>query len=205
MLLAQALASSTADWTPWAPAASAVVAILALLVALSNRNTARRALTLAAQQEERRAARLTVSLHDAASWRSHGGPRWVGLKILAVNPTDREGALVDADLHVAYTLPTGQAMTVKLRHETGGEVFPAEITALELPARLQANGATAGWLMFRLPASLLPEGAGIERYDTLLQDSRGITATVSASVLREVSHEQTPDQQAAEEGAHRRS
>jgi hypothetical protein len=205
MLLAQVLASSASDWTRWVPVASAVVAILALLVALSNRNTARRALALSAQQEERRAARLTVSLDDSASWRLPNAPRWVGMKILAVNPTDRDAALVGADLHITYTLTTGHAMTVKLRHETSGEAFPSKITALDLPARLQANGAVAGWLMFRLPAGLLPHGAGIERYDAVLQDSRRIAATVSASVLQEVSREQTPDDQAAEESTHRPS
>jgi hypothetical protein len=171
---------------------SAVVALLALLVALSNRKTARRALALSVQQEERRAARLTVTLDDSTSWRLPGAPRWVGMKILAVNPTDRDAALVGADLHVAYALPTGCAMTVKVRHEATADAFPADITALDLPVRLQANGAVAGWLMFRLPSDLFPNGAGIDRYDAVLQDSRGISATVSASVLREVNHDQTP-------------
>lgn len=96
-----------------------------------------------------------------------------------------------ADLHVAYTLPTGYATVVKVRHETTGDGFPAEITALELPVHLQANGAVAGWLMFRLPADLFPVGAGIDRYDVVVQDSRDIAETVSASILREVSHGQT--------------
>jgi hypothetical protein len=115
------------------------------------------------------------------------------MKILAVNPTDRDAALVGADLHVAYTLPTGLATAVKVRHETTGDGFPAEITALDLPVHMQANGAVAGWLTFQLPADLFPNGAGIDRYDAVLQDSRGIAETVSASVLREVSHDQTPE------------
>jgi hypothetical protein len=47
-------------------------------------------------------------------------------------------------------------MTVKVRHEATGDAFPADIDALDLPARLQANGAIIGWLTFRLPADLLP-------------------------------------------------
>jgi hypothetical protein len=61
LALAQPSASLDPDWTQWVPLASAAVALLALLVALSNRNTARRALALSQQQEERRAARLTVT------------------------------------------------------------------------------------------------------------------------------------------------
>lgn len=91
MLLAIAPAPSNPDWIQWAPLASAVVALLALVVALSNRNTARPALALSLQQEKRRAARLTVTLDDSASWRRPGAPRWVGMKILAVNPTDLVG------------------------------------------------------------------------------------------------------------------
>lgn len=184
---------TTLEWVQLIPLGSAVIAILALLVAVSNRNTARQALALATQQEERRVARLTVTVDEAVSWRRHEAPRWVGIKILAVNPTDRDAALVGADLHVTYTLRSGHAMTVKLRHETKGEAFPDSVAALDLPARLQANGAVAGWLTFPLPTDLLPAGAGIDRYDAVLQDSRGISATVSASILREVNHEQASD------------
>ncbi|MDG4760496.1 hypothetical protein [Micromonospora sp. WMMD710] len=179
--------------------ASAAVALLALLVTLSNRNTSRRALALSLQQEERRAARLDVTLADSASWRRSGASRWVGIKILAVNPTDRDATIVGAEMHVAYTLPTGYAMTVKVGHRTTGDGFPVDVAALDLPVRLPSNGAVAGWLTFELPVDLFPRGAGIQRYDAVLQDSRGITVTVSASVLREVDHDQASDGQAADE------
>lgn len=205
LALVQPTVSPDPGWTRWLPVASAVVALLALLVSLSNRNTARRALRLSLQQEERRKARLTVTLDDSASWRRPGAPRWVGMKVLAVNPTDRDAALVGADLHVAYTLPSGHAMTVKIRHETTGQAYPSEITALDLPIAVLANGAIAGWLTFRLPADMFPEGAGIDRYDAVLQDSRGITATVSASALREMSHDQTANGQAPDEIGRRSS
>ncbi|WP_157545434.1 hypothetical protein [Hamadaea tsunoensis] len=184
---------STLEWAQLIPLGSAVIAILALLVAVSNRNTARQALALASQQEERRVARLTVTLDEAVSWRRQEASRWVGIKILAVNPTDRDAALVGADLHVTYTLRSGRTMTLKLRHETTGEAFPDGVVAIDLPVRLQANGAVAGWLTFPLPADLFPAGAGIDRYDAVLQDSRGISATVSASILREVNHDQAAD------------
>ncbi|MGC4850564.1 hypothetical protein [Micromonospora inaquosa] len=199
LVLAQPPVSSDSGWTQWVPVASAAVALLALLVALSNRNTSRRALALSMQQEERRAARLDVTLADSASWRRSGASRWVGIKILAVNPTDRDAAIVGAELHIAYTLPTGHAMTVKVGHRTTGDDFPGDVTALDLPVRLESNGAVAGWLTFELPAGLFPHGAGIQRYDAVLQDSRGIAVTVSASVLREVEHDQTSDDQAADE------
>lgn len=185
-------ASSDPGWTGWAPLASVCVALVALLVTLSNRNTARRALALSVQQEERRAARLTVTLDDSASWRMPGAPRWVAMRVLAVNPTDRDATLVGAELHVTYTRRTGETMTVKVRHDTGSDNVPAGVTALDVPVRLQANGAVAGWLTFRLPAELFPDDAGIDRYDAVLQDSRGIAATVTASILREVSHDQPP-------------
>ncbi|MEU7613890.1 hypothetical protein [Micromonospora sp. NPDC049204] len=73
------------------------------------------------------------------------------------------------------------------------------MTALDLPVRLESNGAVAGWLTFELPAGLFPDGSGIQRYDTVLQDSRGIAVTVSASVLPEVEDDQTSDGQEADE------
>jgi hypothetical protein len=199
LVLAQPPVSPDPGWTQWVPVASAAVALLALLVTLSNRNTSRRALALSMQQEERRVARLDVTLADSASWRRSGASRWVGIKILAVNPTDRDAAIVGAELHIAYTLSTGHGMTVKVGHRANGGGFPADVTALDLPARLQSNGAVAGWLTFELPADLFPRGAGIQRYDAVLQDSRGIAVTVSASVLPEVNHDETSDGQAADE------
>ncbi|MEU7613891.1 hypothetical protein [Micromonospora sp. NPDC049204] len=125
LVLAQLPASSDPGWTQGVPVASAAVALLALLVALSNRNTSRRALALSMQQEERRAARLDVTLANSASWRRSGASRWVGFNILAVNPTDRDATIVGADLHIAYTLPSGQTMTVKVGHRITGEGFRA--------------------------------------------------------------------------------
>lgn len=183
----QETASSNVDpWQVWAPGASAVIAAIALLVSLSNRKTAKRALYLSECQEARRAARLDLSLHEAISWRPAGRAcRWIGVRVLAVNPTDRDGSLIAADLHITYTIPGGTVMVVKIPHRADAEAMPESIAPLEVPAPLPGNGAVAGWLMFKVDDALIGDAA-IERYDAVLHDSRGPVEGVQPWVLREI-------------------
>lgn len=173
------------DWRTWVPVASALVAVLALLVTTSSRNTARKALALAQRQEERRLARVDVSLIDGISWRpAERGTRWIGMKVLAVNPTDRDGTLIGADLHVTYTLPSADSIVVKVPPSGAGVTFPDGIVTLEIPVRLPANGAVSGWFMYKVDDAFIP--GPIDRYDAVIRDSRGPVETVQAWVLREV-------------------
>lgn len=184
-VLQQTSAGGEDGWRTWVPVASAIVAVIALLVALSNRATAQRALLLSQQQEDRRTARLDLSLIEGASWRRRSeGHRWIGVHVLAVNPTDRDGAIVTADLHVTYSTPAGSTMVVQVPH-AGGGALPGGINGLEIPAPLASNGAVAGWLLFRLDDGLVGDGS-IDRYDAVVSDSRGPVETVQAWVLREV-------------------
>jgi hypothetical protein len=184
--LQQAVSRDADGWQMWTAVASAVIAAFALLVSFSNRGTAKKALELAERQEERRIARLDLSLIDEISWRPvEGKCRWIGVRVLAVNPTDRDGSLVAADLHVTYTLASGDGVVVKVPHGAAGVKPPEGITALEIPTRLQANGAVTGWLMFKLDDALLADRA-IERYDVVIHDSRGPVATAQAWALREI-------------------
>ncbi len=182
--LAQAAPAGGLGWRTWAPVTSAAIAVLALLVGLSNRRIARRALTLSEHQEQRRIARLQLSYNDAVSWRLAGNPwRWIGVDILAVNPTDRDGAVVSAELHVTYTTSAGTGLVVKLPHDA---TFPSHGASdpLKLPLHLSANGALRGWLGFKLSDDVVSPAA-IQNYAITVKDSRGPIETVVLGVLRE--------------------
>ena len=180
-------ATSGADgWRLWVPAASAVIAGFALMVTISNRRIAKKALRLSERQEERRVARLDISLSEGISWRpARSGSRWVGISILAVNPTDRDGAVITADLHVSYAMASGTGVVVKIPHGAQGVALPEGIVPLDIPTPLPANGAVAGWLVFKIDEGLVPDGR-VQRYDAVLCDSRGPVEAVQAWVLREV-------------------
>ncbi len=176
----------TIDWRLWAAIASALVAFLALILGLANRRTAREALRLSQRQEERRSPRLDLSLLDALSWRPVGTEsRVLGAKILAVNPTDRDGALVEIDLHVTYGSSVGVVTTVKVPHG-GDEVrLPEPMRPLDVPSRLAANDAITGWLAFNLHNELTG-GRPIDRVEIVVRDSRGVVEHLSVWNLREV-------------------
>jgi hypothetical protein len=173
-----------APWTISVAAASAIIALGSLLVSWSNRRTARKALALSERQEERRAARLDVDLIEAVSWRDAdpAGSRWIGVHIRAVNPTDRDGSIIAADLHVTYTTPGGTLLVVKVPNSS--DVRPPMPQPLALPVPLSANGGVQGWLMFELKSGLTGGGA-IDRYSVLLRDGRGISKEVEAWALKE--------------------
>lgn len=185
VLIEEAASQGAAAWRTWVPVVSAAIAALALMVSFSSRSTAKKSLRLSERQEERRAARLDLSLKESISWRPAGdASRWIGMHVLAVNPTDRDGSLVAADLHVTYTL-AGRGVVLKVPHGAEGVILPQGITELDIPIRLQANGAVSGWLMFKLDNALVAE-ADIQRYDAVIRDSRGPEETVQAWVLREI-------------------
>lgn len=187
MLVLQKLSSTSANpWATWAPVASVVIAAFSLFAAIANRKTAKKALKLSQIQEERRTARLDVSLMEAVSWRpSNEAWRLIGMRILAVNPTDRDGSLVSAELNVAYTAGGSRLMVLKIPHAAAVRGMPKHITPLEMPIGLPSNGAIKGWLVFKINDELV-SGAAIEGYDATIRDSRGPTEHIQAWILREI-------------------
>ncbi|MGH3932671.1 MAG: hypothetical protein ACRDTF_22160 [Pseudonocardiaceae bacterium] len=107
------------------------------------------------------------------------------MHVLAVNPTDRDGSLIAADLHITYTIPGGAAMILKIPHDTKGEALPEKIAPLKIPSPIPSNGAVDGWLIFKVDDALIGDAA-IERYDAVLRDSRGPVENVQFWVLREI-------------------
>jgi hypothetical protein len=185
LLAAAAAGPAVPSWLPVAVAGvSSLIALGSLAVALSSRAVAGRSLRLSEQQEKRRAAALDVSLKQGLSWRPGDGMRRILLDLLAVNPTDRDGTIVTADLHVSYKPPSGGLLVVKVSHG-GTAAWPAGVAPLALPAAVAANGALAGWLVFRLSPGLVPDGS-IHGFDAVLHDSRGLTRTVHAWGLTEL-------------------
>jgi hypothetical protein len=174
-------------WSIWGPIVSFALAAAALLVSLSQRATAKKALRLSERQEERRMARLDVSLKETVSWRSRDEPsRWIGTHILAVNPTDSQGSLIEAELHVAYKTPTGAALVVKIPHGSAPARVREGITPFELPVPLPSNGAVDGWFTFLLDDNLIGKGS-IERYEVVVGDARGISQSVYPWGFKELS------------------
>ena len=189
---AEESAKDSADPTSWLEVTSLGVAILSFLLALAvglwNRSTAKRALTLAEQQEARREARIDLSLDESVSWRNaYPGGRLLGFHLLITNPTDRPSSLVGAELRLTYGSDL-VITTVKVRHdqEVRDAALPETVRPLELPARLDSNGAVAGWFLFRVDGGLTG-GHPIDRYDVAVRDVHGIEELMQVTVFREAS------------------
>ena len=173
-------------WQTWSPAVSVMLATGSLLVALSSRRTSRKALRLSERQETRREPRLDLTLNEAISVRaSRQGKRTICADLLAVNPTDRDGSVLTADLHVCYRTSAGVAFVVKVAHDSSGVGIPKFVSPMELPLRLPANDGRRVWAVFQLGDDLLGGGA-VDGYEIVLHDARGVRSSVSPWILKDM-------------------
>jgi hypothetical protein len=191
LLLAQTVAeSSLTTFQVVVAVSSAVVAWLALVLGIFNAWTARSALRLARQQEDRRTPQLEVWLSDTFSvFEPDRARRMLGFSLLMTNSSDSPNAVVAADLHLTY-ISEGQVMTtVKLNHRD--EVMHPlpgldEVRSTPIPVRLDSGGAASAWLLYAVPYGLLPEGAAVEGYELVLRDSYQTTTSVASVTVREI-------------------
>lgn len=167
-----------------ASAVACLVAISALYVALSQRKIASRALKLALAQEDRRAAALDLRIIDASSIRRPNG-RWLLIDIVVTNPTDVDTTLVVARLRITYRLSSGGNSALIVDHAVEDATPVSTVQALELPERVQANGAARGLLVFFLPRGVLTSDA-IDELQLTLSDARGAVASHDIWAPREV-------------------
>ena len=176
--------SPTTQWTEWAPIViSAIAVLVATVFGMSNRSTAKKALSLAQQAEARRSPQLDLYVNDSAVWRSaDNGAREYGVHLMVVNPTDRASAIVMAELHVLYSVEE-HLSTVKIPAADSSQ--RDDVDAIELPRRLDANGAASGWLLFHVSEDLV-RSSDVQRYDVVVRDVHDTIASVQVAVFREV-------------------
>lgn len=172
----------------------AAVAIAGLALAFTcvigvlNRRTATRALELSERQEARRNSELDLYLIAVTSRRREtDGDRVLEFHVQVTNPADRASSVVAAELHVTYSVASGVMTTVKFPHavDTADDLATPGVSPLQLPARLDANDALAGWLRFRLGGEMML-GREIDRYDLVIRDVHGIEEALQVRVMSDV-------------------
>jgi hypothetical protein len=174
-------------WNTWSPVVSLVVAIAAFYISVSQAQIAKRALKLSLLQDARRNARLDLDLKESATWRPLGKAcKYIGVRVLAVNPTDSQATLTGAELRISYSIRAGKIVVLKVSHDASEGDVPRELVGLNLPAALPSNGALEGWLFFRLDDALIGD-ASVEHYEVMVSDSRGISQSVYPWIMKEIS------------------
>jgi len=174
------------QWQTWSPVASIAVAAIALIVSLAQARIAKKALRLSLLQDARRNARLDLNLKESVTWRPPGQAcKCIGVRVLAVNPTDGQAALVGAELHISYSLPSSRILVLKVPHNANRTGPSVGLVGLNLPAALPSNGALEGWLIFQLDDALIGN-ASIESYEVMVSDSRGISQSVHPWIMKEI-------------------
>ena len=110
--------------------------------------------------------------------------RWVAVHVLAVNPTDNQGSLIEAELHVAYKTQAGSAL-VPEPHSSTSAHLREDVTPFGLPVPLPSNGAVDGWFTFQMDDALIG-GGSIESYEVVIDDARGISQSVRPWGIKEL-------------------
>ena len=173
-------------WYRWSPVVSLAVAALAMITTLSQARSAKKALHLSLLQDARRTARLDLSLRDSALWTIPGaGRRFVGVRVLVVNPADSSATLTHAELNLSYEVAPERILTVKIPVAENTDSISEMQSALVLPIPLPGSGAVEGWLIFGFDCDLVGDRP-IRGYDIIVNDSRGVAASVQPWVMREI-------------------
>ena len=178
-------------WPEYVAVAIAGVSLVGTIAfGLANRATARRALQISERQEARHQSVLGLYLIEPVAW-SHSelAERILGFHVLVSNPTDRPTSVVSAELHLTYSVG-GVLTTVKVPAvgEAHSDLVPADLASIELPGRVDANDALAGWLLFRISPELIG-GAAVERHELVIRDVHGIEERLQVAVFRELRRE----------------
>jgi hypothetical protein len=170
---------------------AAVSLVVTLVVGLLNRATAKRALGLAARQEARREARLELHVEESRSWRRPtDAARVLGFRIVVRNPTDRGNSVVGADVHLTYRADEATT-TVKVpcARDVSALDVPEHVGPINLAARVDANDALSGWLIFVVPNGLTHRRA-IEYYEVVVRDVHGTEEAFQLTWLQEASDDE---------------
>lgn len=169
---------------PWAPYLSIAIAAFsaglagwALTVAKRNASTARKALSLAESQEERRLARLDVTV-EAATLNRHSqiGSQVFEVTVLAVNPTDRDGSIIRVELVATYS-SSGQPVVVRFPADVHTSPEAGHVAHLAVPSAVKANGALRGTVSFTVADTRIL--GNVEALQLEIHDSRSLVVTSS--------------------------
>ena len=173
-------------WNTWGVVVALIVSAATGLATISQGRSAREALRLAREQDERSRAQLNVELKDAIRWiPANESHRCFGVHVLVVNPADSSGTLVATELHVSYRMVNARLLTLKVPHDVRGVAMPEQISPITLPASLSSNGALDGWFIFQVPDPIIKQ-AQIQGYIVTVYDSRDISRTVQPSIFRRI-------------------
>jgi hypothetical protein len=173
----------------WAPAVAIAIAVTALVGSTVNRRIAKRGLALAQElerrakelanaQEDARIARLEFTVGATSSWRDDdpaAATRWVGVRVLASNPSDRLGSVMQAALLAQYSVD-GHPMLVRTPHQPTNTPLRDGGRSLSLPAPLNAKGEIDGWLTFPLSDALTTNP--IDWFKVVVSDDNGPVTTI---------------------------
>jgi hypothetical protein len=171
----------------WIPPVSIVIAVFALIRSAGSSRIARQALSFAQElerrakelanaQEDARIARLEFTVESTSSWRDDdAATRWIGVRVLASNPSDRLGSVMQAALLAQYSVD-GSPVLVRTPHQATSSRLRDGGQSLSLPAALDANGAIDGWLTFPLSDVLTTNP--IDWFKVVVSDDNGPVTTI---------------------------
>lgn len=178
------------------PVGVLLIAMASLIVARRSGATARSALGLNQEQDERRKAGLAVRLVSAVCLRSRSERRYL-FDIVVRNPSDRPNSIPEAELWIDYSL-AGRPVVVRVpwrRDSDTATATPAQGAAiagapshsggkLTLPISLATNDSTVGLLCVVVPVQLVGSSE-IQRVRLMLFDTFGRSVEVNCEIVQD--------------------
>lgn len=158
------------------------ISLIALCASLTSLWFGWRGHVRAEAQDRRRKPALVIDLLDSRLF--HMPNRRIYCFQLRVrNPSDSDNAISIADLWFLFATRAGASLIVKVPH-ADADVKPPDLgEALAIPSKVGAHNVATGWCWFELTDEVAGDNM-IERHDLQIQDTHGLTSTVSARILQ---------------------
>ncbi|WPZ34752.1 hypothetical protein T8K17_01135 [Thalassobaculum sp. OXR-137] len=173
----------------WAAVCAVGVAVLALLVSFLSFRNSSAALRLSKAQDERRRPTLKISYrHGYQHVDNVRKIRDYGFLVSIGNPSDIDNSAAQIELHVSYSLRSGEALVAKFPClSERGDVFPSldEFKQLSSSEQIGAHLTVSGWCLFRVAQDAIADFP-INGYKLVVIDTHGNETFLEAGFVKEL-------------------
>ncbi|WP_327696947.1 hypothetical protein [Streptomyces sp. NBC_00459] len=164
-----------------------VTALTALTRTWSTSRTAKKNLSIAIQQEARRAIDPQVELMQSKRRELDGFERYSFLVHIG-NSADSGNFVARAEMGIDYRTPDGVVTTVKIPAERVQEEevkYLGNESSLEVPVNVSARAAIEGWIHFKFASNLM-SGNDVDRFVIVLEMGHGRPLVVESIIPADI-------------------
>ncbi len=167
----------------WAIYITAFAALLAIIISVWSTLIARRALTIAQNQEKRSLPSMTLYLANGYYLISKENDRVYAFNLSFTNSSGSDNSIVHLDLNIQYK--TSEEIPIKIKIPVDSEAsrfFKQNSNTIVVPYKLDAYQTIAGWCYFIVRYKMIQQ-MKIDGYEIAVTDANGKVNTINCTTV----------------------